>query len=100
MRAWPRTGRDEAFPENCTKSTTLGPETLLRRIRGAFSERESLMSKAKPTPMTREAADRIRSGETAKNGGKTPPGEFGTRADRAVQQRDAGTRSDVGHAKP
>lgn len=47
------------------------------------------MSKPKPTPMTREAADRIRSAEAKNNGGKNPPGRFGTRADRSVQQRDA-----------
>lgn len=43
----------------------------------------------KPTPMTREAADRIRGDEARNNGGKIPAGGFGTRADRAVQQRQA-----------
>jgi hypothetical protein len=47
------------------------------------------MTQPKPTPMTREAADRIRSHESKENAGKIRPGGFGTRADRAVQQRQA-----------
>jgi hypothetical protein len=58
------------------------------------------MNKSKPTPMTREAAARIRSIEAGKNGGKTPAGGFGTRADQTVQQREAGTRTEVGHKNP
>lgn len=50
------------------------------------------MAKSKPTPMNRKAASRIVKHETQVNGGKTPAGGFGTRADRTVQQREAGTR--------
>jgi hypothetical protein len=47
------------------------------------------MNQPKPIPMTREAADRIRSHEAKANAGKIPAGGFGTRADRTVQQRQA-----------
>lgn len=50
------------------------------------------MTQKKPTPMTREDADRIRSAEGKKHGGQNPPGGFGTRADRVVQQREAAQR--------
>lgn len=47
------------------------------------------MSQPKRNPMTRKAADRIRGGEARNNNGKIPAGEFGTRADRTVQQGQA-----------
>lgn len=57
-------------------------------------------SKSTPKPVTQPDAARIRSAEAAQNGGRTPAGGFGTRVDRAVQQREAGTRTSVGHDKP
>ncbi|WP_431273641.1 hypothetical protein ACQ858_15885 [Variovorax ureilyticus] len=47
------------------------------------------MTQPKQTPMTREAADRIRVHEAKNNNGKIPAGGFGARADRVVQQRQA-----------
>lgn len=47
------------------------------------------MSQPKRNPMTREAADRIRSHEAKGNNGKIPAGGFGAVADRIVQQRQA-----------
>lgn len=57
-------------------------------------------SNSKPQPVTRADAARIRSAEAAQNWGKTPAGGFGTRVDRTVQQREAGTKTDVGHRRP
>lgn len=44
------------------------------------------MSKAKFSPMTRNAASRIASATAAKNGGQIPAKGFATRADATVQR--------------
>lgn len=46
-------------------------------------------SKAKTNVMTMEAAARIRRHEALGNGGQIPKGKFGSRADAAVQRREA-----------
>lgn len=51
------------------------------------------MTKHKTTPMTPNAAARVRSGEAKQHGGKIPPAGFGTRADRVLQQREAAKKS-------
>ena len=48
------------------------------------------MSKAKSTPMTREAANRIASATAIKNGGMIPPKHFTGRADATVQRERTG----------
>lgn len=46
-------------------------------------------SKSKVTPMTMDAAARIRANEAVKNGGKIPAGGFGARADATAQRHVA-----------
>jgi hypothetical protein len=45
--------------------------------------------KTKSTPMTMEAAARIRCHEAKQNGGKIAAGSFGARADKAAQKQGA-----------
>jgi len=47
------------------------------------------MSKAKSSPMTRDAASRIASTTSKKNGGMIPAGSFASKADATVQQSQA-----------
>lgn len=47
------------------------------------------MSKAKSTPMTREAASRIASSSAKQHGGQIPPRSFASRADAAAQRAAA-----------
>lgn len=44
---------------------------------------------AKKTPMTKEAAARIKSAEAKKNDGKTQKGSFTTRAERAAEKNQS-----------
>lgn len=53
--------------------------------------------KSKVTPMTIDAAARIRAGEAIKHGGKIPAGGFGARADASAQRRVAEVAK---HAQP
>lgn len=61
----------------------------MRCVVQRISKKEPSMPQHKPTPMTPADAARIRSGEAKQNNGQVPPGGFGARADRVVQQRQA-----------
>jgi hypothetical protein len=79
------------FLKKCTRMAGGPPDTLLRRISGAVSERESRMSKAKSTPMTPTARSRIARATAIAHDGKIPTGTFASRAD-AIVQRQVATR--------
>ena len=57
------------------------------------------MSKAKSTPMTREAASRIAKSTTHQHGGQIPANSFASRADAVVQRTAAapGNPRGTGH---
>lgn len=55
----------------------------------AHAAQERSQPRPSHTPMDREAASRIVRAETKANVGRQPGGEFGGRADRTVQQREA-----------
>ncbi len=79
----------QLFLKKCTRMAGGPPDTLLRRISGAVSERESRMSKAKSTPMTPAARSRIASATAKTHDGKIPTGTFASRADAIVQRQVA-----------
>jgi hypothetical protein len=77
------------FLKKCTRMAGGPPDTLLRRISGATSERESRMSKAKSTPMTSAARSRIVSAAAKIHDGKIPADSFASRADAILQRQVA-----------